>query len=180
MKPCNELSQPLVGFYRGECADQSGRSIGAILSWGDGEPESVHDYIQWLFPLTSRSGANPAAPVLDQAQTEIFRADGTLKNKVLESLTLMLSFYGLQCERAENVVRVRKRGNYAEKKRAWLYNGSHNYLRITRILASLRLMGLEEYAHAFFTCLDKIYEEERRHIGDATYRFWKGAAGHLD
>jgi hypothetical protein len=46
---------------------------------------------------------------------------------------------------------------------------------MTRILTSLRLLGLEEYAQALFTCLDEIYQNYSQEIGDRTYCYWEDA-----
>jgi Opioid growth factor receptor (OGFr) conserved region len=57
---------------------------------------------------------------------------------------------------------------------------NHNHLRITRILKSLRLLGLEAEATAFFVCLADIYHVESGKdapgISDETLTFWKAAA----
>lgn len=52
---------PLIGFYRDGAQDDCGRTLAKILSWPDDRLEAVHDFIQWMFPLPERSGANPAA-----------------------------------------------------------------------------------------------------------------------
>src|SRR5271170_564607 len=44
------LEGPLVAFYRGGYTDNGG-TLDQMLSWDDARLESVHDYIQWLFPL---------------------------------------------------------------------------------------------------------------------------------
>jgi hypothetical protein len=88
----------------------------------------------------------------------------------------MLSFYGLQAnERGNEHLEVTQSGEYQERKTVWLNRGNHNYLRITRILTSLSLLGLEGDAKAFFNGLDQIYSEEGDRIGSETYTFWKNA-----
>ena len=42
---------PIVQFYRGNGRDHRGRSLAEIVAWSDAMLESVHDYIQWMFPL---------------------------------------------------------------------------------------------------------------------------------
>ncbi len=55
---------PLHAFLAGAGVDSQGRSIEMVLALSDDELESIHDYIQWLFPLQTRSSAQPLAPVL--------------------------------------------------------------------------------------------------------------------
>lgn len=45
----------IIGFYSGQQADHRGRQLHEIQSWPDGKLETVHDYIQWLFPLPGDS-----------------------------------------------------------------------------------------------------------------------------
>ena len=166
----------LVSFYRGEVTDSEGRRLDEIQSWEFDRLEYTHDYIQWLFPLKTRSGANPDAPALDAAQIEAFRGDAKLKERLLKSFKLMLSFYGLQCEEMAQGIHVTRSSDFRWRKRNWLNEYNHNYLRITRIIISLRLLGLESHARAFFECLDQIYAEEGDRIGEVTYGYWKRAA----
>src|ERR1044072_110937 len=135
----------------------------------------VKDYIHGLFPLKERSRFNPDAPLLDKAQIKIFRSDETLKKHLIKSFELMLSFYGLQVEEGAQALTISKSPEYGQRKLFWLTYGNHNHLRITRILTSLRLLGLEEYARAFFRVLEQIYKEEKENIGEETYDYWRRA-----
>jgi hypothetical protein len=178
--PRAKASEPspgiLVSFYRGESPDSSGRSLDEIHSWNDDKLEYTHDYIQWLFPLEERSQFNPDAPLLDAAQIQAVRSDDTLKEKLVKSLQVMLAFYGLQCEAKEGAMVVTKSKAFAKRAQNWLSKHNHNYLRITRILTSLRLLGLEAQARAFFNCLEQIFQEERDKIGNVTFGYWRRAA----
>jgi len=167
----------LVSFYLGESPDGSGRMLDEIHTWGYHNLEDVHDYIQWLFPLAEKSSFNPDAPLLDVLQMEAFRTDERLKAKVIRSFKLMLSFYGLRCDETDQRVTISTSGEFPQRKRIWLNNGNHNYLRITRILTSLRLLGLGQYAQALFDFLDRLYREESGRIGAVTYAYWKQAVG---
>jgi len=165
----------LVSFYLGQSSDKQGRNINEIHHWDYNKLEDVHDYIQWLFPLKERSRFNSNAPILDEKQIEIFRTDVKLRNQLLKSLGVMLSFYGMECEMKGEDITISKSEDYDERKLVWLTYRNHNFLRITRILTSLRILGLERYARAYFESLDEIYQEERNIIGTVTYGFWKSA-----
>ena len=67
----------IVDFYRNKQPDSEGRFLNDILGWDDARLEYAHDYIQWLFPLTTPSQFNPDAPLLDDVQIEVFRTDPT-------------------------------------------------------------------------------------------------------
>jgi len=64
----------VISFYLGKGADHAGRSLDQILMMSAGELESTHDYIQWLFPLSSASSASMDAPILDASAIAEFTA----------------------------------------------------------------------------------------------------------
>jgi hypothetical protein len=172
----NQLSSEiLIAFYLGEFPDGEGRMIETIWSWDYLRLEYTHNYIQWLFPLKQRSNFNFRAPILDDETIEAFNHNPQLKANLLKSFKVMLKFYGLYAEEENSRIEIMKSAEYSERKRVWLTQDNHNYLRITRILTSLVLLGLGNYAHAFFNCLEQIHQEERHQIGRETYEFWKNA-----
>jgi hypothetical protein len=85
----------------------------------------------------------------------------------------MLKFYGFEIAETEGRVEVIRSADYAIKKENWISYRNHNYLRITRILTCLRLLGLEGYSRAFFECLEKVYAEESYEIGEESFGYWK-------
>lgn len=178
--PPNELinqgSEVIVAFYLSQRPDSSGRMIEDIWSWDYQKLEYTHDYIQWLFPLKEKSRFNLNVPVLNDEVIRSFRTNERLKIRLSESLKVMLGFYGLQCnEHGIADIEITKSDEYQERKSNWVEQKNHNYLRITRILTSLSLLGLENYAQAFLKCLNKIYPEESKNIGSETYAYWKSA-----
>src|SRR4051812_18614981 len=113
----------LVKFYSGAAPDDRGRFLSEIQGWPDHRLEQVHDFIQWLFPLREPSGANPDAPALDDADIREFRSSPELQSNLRASYLRMLSFYSAPAKH-------------------WLTPGNHNHLRITRMIKSMRLLGL--------------------------------------
>lgn len=166
------MSLPLVDFFNGDAPDDRGRFLIDILGWPDDRLESVHNFIQWLFPLPEPSPVNPTAPLLDAATIAEFRARPELQDRLRASFLRMLHFYGLEFRGGV----VTRAANFPERSQNWLRPGNHNHLRITRILRCLRLSGLEQESAAFFVCLRAIYEELPG-ISAETFRFWTGAAG---
>jgi hypothetical protein len=170
----------IVGFYSGIEPDHRGRYLHEIQEWTDDQLEAVHDFIQWLFPLPEPSGFNAAAPVLTRDSIREFRARPELQGNLRVSFLRMLSFYGLELRSGEQVS-VTRSPHFATKSVAWLSPGNHNHLRITRILRSSTLLGLESEAKAFANCLSEIYKDEqnklRPAISEETMRFWSRAVG---
>ena len=167
----------LLGFYQGEADGPPGVRIDSIWNWDHRTLEERHDFIQWLFPTIDPSWANFSAPALDEASMAAFRSEPGLRRRVLRSLRVMLDFYGLRLDdSAPEAPAVARNDQFPERKENWLAN-RHNHLRISRILASLNALGLPEHAHAFFTCLSDIYDEERGRIDETTFAYWQARAG---
>ncbi|HBL12651.1 MAG TPA: hypothetical protein DD379_14860 [Cyanobacteria bacterium UBA11162] len=169
----NTMPETILTFYQGDSTDSEGRMIETIWSWNYQKLEYIHNYIQWLFPLKERSRFNQNAPVLNEEVIQAFRTSNELKKRLKKSLEVMLRFYGLECNNLDDTdIQITKSPDYPERKLNWIEEGNHNYLRITRILTSLKLLGLENYAQALLNCLQQIYLEEGENIGTETYAYW--------
>src|SRR5215217_9770631 len=70
-----DISGLLHAYLAGVGKDSRGRLAADVLGFSDEQLEEVHDYIQWLFPLPTRSGAQPDSPVLTEEDIEAIRAD---------------------------------------------------------------------------------------------------------
>lgn len=164
--------EQLLGFYSGRCGDARGRFLKDILAWSDDTLEDVHDYIQWLFPLTEPSAFNPHAPLLGDAALAEFRESRDLQRNMIAAFARMLRFYGFEMASEEPCI-IQTAPEFAKRARVWLTAGNHNHLRITRILKSLRLVGLSAYARAFLEALTTVYNRTPRPpISAETFRYW--------
>jgi Opioid growth factor receptor (OGFr) conserved region len=166
-------SSRILAFYRGGLDDR-GRTLDEILAWDLPQLEWTHDYIQWMFPLPERSGANPAAPVLSPQDIAAFRNTPALQAAMLRSLDVMLRFYGLE-RRLTDPPMVARRADFATRAGEWLTPGNHNFLRLTRIIRSLRAAGLAAHAGALFSALADIYRERGPVVGTHTFAHWQRA-----
>jgi hypothetical protein len=162
----------LLDFYRGQATDSEGRGLHDIWSWDDEELESVHDFIQWLFPLPEPSQFNPDAPLLTPTDVAAFRAEKSLRANLRRSFERILSFLGL-AERPDGTIAAGAK--FAARAADVWTTPNHNWLRITRILRSLTLLGLEPEAQALYACLSGFYQSRKFPIPDTTFRFWSAA-----
>jgi Opioid growth factor receptor (OGFr) conserved region len=164
---------PILRFTAGHGTDHRGRTLQKIREWDDARLEGVHDYIQWLFPLPEASAFNAQAPVLTGADIAAFRADPSLRAELLSSFRRLLEFYGY---RLQGAAVVETAGHTAQAAR-WVTPGNHNFLRISRILRSLALLGLGVEAAGFLVALEKLHAGDAgRAIGATTLRHWREAA----
>jgi hypothetical protein len=157
----------LLDFYRGTAADSEGRRLQDIWHWDDAELDAVHDFIQWLFPLPESSRYSADAPLLSEADIAAFRTEPVMRANLHRSFTRIVSFLGLEVTEGGAVV----------EESAWaLREPNHNWLRITRIIRSSLLLGLEAEARALYERLAAMYRSGRYPIDAETMQYWTDAA----
>lgn len=166
-------SDPAVSFYTGG-RDSEGRTFDEILAWDDERLETVHDYVQWLFPTRRPSGVNLFAPLVSDDTVAAFEQDPSLRAALRRSLDRMLSFYGLGWKGERIGIDAAR---FSARAPVWLHPGNHNHLRLTRIMDSLATLGLRREAIALQRCL---LEEIAGGVGAGrisarTISFWRQA-----
>lgn len=171
-----QTTSAIVRFYGGAGTDNLGRKLEDMWEWTDDQLESVHNYIQWMFPSNERSAFNADAPVLCDEEAEMFLNSPYLQDRVRASLVRILGFYGFEMDKTTDrgqvvIVPV----NVNEKAPVWLTPHNHNFLRITRILKCLCLTGLKGEAVAFLTALQFVYISYSDAIGEETLKYWQAA-----
>jgi Opioid growth factor receptor (OGFr) conserved region len=147
---------PLHAYLAGRAPDHRGRSVGEVLAFTDEEAEAAHDYIQWLFPLPTRSRAQPGAPVLTQSEADAIRADPQALVNLGRAAERMLAFY--------------------RNTDHWLAAQDHNHLRITRIISSLRLLAGAEAARRFHDRILALHVAGGSPVNGRSLSFWENAA----
>jgi len=153
------LPSPIIGFYLEAFTDHKKRYLKDILNFSYEELEYTHDYIQWLFPLKEASKFNEDAPLLTNDNICNFNKDEILQDNLRKSFNMMYKFYMTTSD--------------------WLTEKNHNFMRISRILESCRILGLQKESELFFSNLEVFYRDPdlQEIIGSVTFSFWKKAAG---
>ena len=175
--PSPRHNPDFIEFYRGTGRDNIGRTLSEIRNFTFIELEQRHDYIQWLFPTIARSQFNTNAPLLTPEIIEQFRSDPTLQDQLRTSLRVFLAFLGFDFMEPthHNTATLIRSTHYTDRLENWLTH-THNFLRITRILSSLRTLGLEPEAELLFRELRTVYNENQTRIGSHTFIYWERAA----
>ncbi|KAH9905455.1 opioid growth factor receptor conserved region-domain-containing protein [Xylariomycetidae sp. FL2044] len=183
----------LIRFYDPSTygPDARGRKLNQILSWTDARLEASHDYIQILFPLPEGSVFNDYAPVIDETTFLHFRSHDGLKRNVRRAFERMMGFYGFDVQYdahatgaanhssgdgESNPVIVTPKSDPRSGFRFWLKPLDHNHLRITRIIRSLRVLGLPREAEAFYAALLDANERSPVRVRQSSQQFWERAA----
>jgi hypothetical protein len=162
----------ILDYYRGEGTDTKGRSLKEIWDWDNDSLEEVHDFIQWLFPLPEPSQFNPDAPLLSAEDIAAFQCDPVLRANLMKSFERILGFLGLAADSEGKIVEGSNLSTRIPDVWAML---NHNWLRITRILRCLTLLGMEAQAKALYERLSVFFASSRFPIPPATFEYWTNA-----
>lgn len=101
-----------------------------LTTWTNHDLESVHNYIQWCFPLTEKSNFSIAAPILTPREIAAIKKSPKAQEALVDLMWRMTDFY--------------------DKTGHWLVPHDHNHLRITRIIKSLGILCPPQYALGFY------------------------------
>ena len=140
------------GFLMGNAPDYKGRYFNGILKRSNNYLEKCHTYIQFIFPIDKRSSYSLFAPVVTISEAEELGKDPVIRENMRKAVKRMMDFY-------------------AETN--WITRNNHNYLRISRILRSLRLFHLDAEADEFYDFITKIADKHTDVITTKTRGYWE-------
>jgi len=158
----------LLAFLKGGGPDLSGRMLQDMWQWDFERMEAVHDYVQWMFPTDEMSRHNLNAPRLTPKLQRTILGDAVMQASVRKSLVKFLDFLGLEMVDEEvvgeeSVLSIRKASHFRERVPVcWQAGcsgrgGNHNWLRVSRVLHCLKLVGMNAEAEAFMLCLEGLF-----------------------
>ena len=154
-------SRKVIEFLRKKGTTDHGYQFDKVIGWTNEEWEMTHDFIQWLFPINETSMYNPDAPVLNQSSIKILSADPEIQKNLIVAFERFLSFCGL----------VLEEGKIQEYRSTSIFKyQNHNWLRITRVLKCLSLLGQKNLAIKFYNYLQTL-----KSVDEETQEFWEKA-----
>ena len=145
-----------LDFLSNGGVDFKGRTLEMIWSFTDEQIESIHDFVQIIFPLDKPSESTFHGCYLSSQEIiNKIKDNQTAKENILKSSKWYFSFL---------------------KRNIWLWNRKydHNQLRITRVIECLRLLVSDEEADKFYENVLKIIEDDNR-INETSLNFWNKA-----
>ena len=137
--------------------DFKNRFLNDIWNFTDEDIEHTHDFIQLLFPLNEQSESVFHGYYLNTKSSIInIKSNDLAKSNIVRSSKWFLSFL--------------------ERNTHWRRRHDHNYLRITRIIKSLRLLVSDEEANKFYKLfMQQIDESLKSKINLTTLSYWENA-----
>ena len=145
----------LRSFLQDVGPDHRGRSLSQVWKFSDEEIESIHDFIQWVFPLETRSGAQSDAPLLTPAETDLIHKSVPATMNLERSSDWFLGF--------------------PARSTAWLAPYDHNHLRITRMIRANRLLLGELAADSARARVLQLHRQLKGNAGATAIDFWMRA-----
>ena len=138
-------------------SDFKDRFLTDIWNFSDEDIEHTHDFIQLLFPLNEKSEFVFHDYYLKTNSAVIsIKSNDLAKNNIIKSSKWFLSFL--------------------ERNSHWKRRHDHNYLRITRIIKSLRLLVSDQEANKFYKSFMLLIDENLKlKINLITLSFWENA-----
>jgi len=161
----------IESFYDCTGCDDKGRTFWEVISQSDKWFERCHDHVQWLYPLLTKSAYNPNAPLLTDEIINSLKANPVIQDNIIMAFYRIMNFYGLYRKDQDTI-------DIFEpwfQNQTWISPGNHNFLRITRVITSLRLLGFPKHAEMFRKCVLKIADSHIEIIGETTKKFWTNA-----
>ena len=137
--------------------DFKNRFLNDIWNFSDEDIEHTHDFIQLLFPLNEKSESVFHGYYLN-TESAIFniKSNDLAKSNIVKSSKWFLSFL--------------------ERNSHWRRRHDHNYLRITRIIKSLRLLVSDEEADIFYKLFTELLDDGlKKKINPLTFFYWENA-----
>ncbi|UQY83679.1 opioid growth factor receptor-related protein [Ralstonia pseudosolanacearum] len=153
----------LRDFLAGVGTTNRGRTLADILAYTPRQFEDDHEFIQWVFPLTEPSQFNPHAPVMTDADCAELSADPAVRDGLQCAFSFVLKNYGATWD--GGTVSQLAGGDA----RLILVRPSHHDRRVSRVLHSLTLLGMQGEARALLAYLERSYPNS------GALRWWRAA-----
>ena len=138
-----------------------------IVRFTDDEIERYHDFIQWIFPTSQPSRFNGEAPTIDEHFVSMFHGNQCVLQNYCKSCRRYLHYMDFDCNGDGNI-------RVYHGDRPFYRLPYHNFLRMTRMLQSLRETGHPQCsANLFAQMIDILHSTPNHHIDDTTIAYWQ-------
>ncbi len=165
----------LKDFYLNKEPNPNGLYLKDLWHFSDWEFENTHDFIQWMFPLELKSNHSKTAPVVSKKDLEEMLNDPDVRKNLLKSLNVAEDFWGFTVEH-QSITGEKPVGFKRYDSLNWPALSHHNYIRISRVIHSLKIFGLDKEAQELYEFLEnEFYAIYRLQVGQETLESWKNA-----
>ena len=138
--------------------------------------EHMHNYIQWIFPSFRQSDFKTMAPPINPSEHQKLLDSYDACYNFIVNYIIILDFYGFSIISEDGDLTLNE--NYMERFENVIAH-NHNNLRISRILNSLNIMGLNHFAKKFIAALKMAIESKSLYsesIRESYNKYWSTEA----
>lgn len=164
------MTNPILSFYLDDARLKKtlGFTLTDFLNANDEWLEKCHGHIQWAFPMEVPSMVlMQETPLVTPEVIDLFNNCPILESNFIKAYLRMASFYGLY------------QFDHDDSKFArWITPRNHNFLRITRMLRSSKMLAPTSGIHeSLYLCLRVVIANPtyRAIIGEDTINYWNAA-----
>jgi hypothetical protein len=142
-----------------------------------------------MFPTDQKSNFNPNAELLTIKDIKQFKSNEKLRENFIQSLKIILDFYRIHLHIDKNDMyrfilkywndkEVSRNHNFewwnSKEIKNWITPKNHNFLRVSRILRSCKLILGQEFAESLFQFLvQHFWLQFHEIIGIETLKYWR-------
>ncbi len=146
-----------------------------VVDFTDEEIEKYHDFIQWIFPTSQPSSVNWRAPIIDAHFAAMLHSNPCALQNYCKSCRRYLRYMDFDCNGEGNINIHTYRGD-----RPFYGLPYHNFLRMTRMLQSLRETGHPQCSANLFAQMMTILRATPDHpVSNTTIAYWQGTQPNL-
>lgn len=165
------MINPILSFYLDDVRlkETLGFTLTDFLYADDDWLEKCHGHIQWAFPMEVPSMVlMQETPLVTPEVIDLFNNSVDLRVKLKDAFLRMMDFYGLYSTNS---------GHDIDKLNKWITPKNHNFLRLTRMIRSMRMLGLTDDATFLYVILLELCDipSYRAIIGEETINYWNAA-----
>lgn len=164
-----------MDFLSGIATDHRGRDIFEYLEASTETWESMHDMIQWAFPIEVPSDYNPFAPLFNRHLFSIDHSPERLRRSQRMLFRAYCRSIGILAINEDDPNQM-KFAFHLETNGYTFPPNNHQHLRITRVITSLRLFGQDEIAKSFADFMLQLARDYPERINNTTVDYWYNAA----
>ena len=155
MKPMNawEGNAKVLLFYHNLWPIEStDLFLSSILNWNEtqdfGPWETNHNFIQWIFPTNIPSNHQQHVPILVQPNIDKLIEDPIFLDRYAECFIKFMNFMKIDIQKQGQTILFVVTDGFSHKR-------SHNYLRMSRLINSLRCFAFDDVSTALYNALVK-------------------------
>ena len=162
-----ELEALAINFLKGNITDHRGRKVFDYLNMSEDVMEMDHQWIQWAFPINSKSPHNHECGMLFSDSKRFFKTGSALEEIRFKLMHKYLASIGID---------LKNYWDYSVDQHKFFtvidFKHNHHVKRISRVIKHLNLTGSELIAQKIVDILDSLIKNNPNNFDAYTVALW--------